>query len=138
MLFQIIAFYQSRPTKFAPLIEMDLFTDIHGVPAPPYYPPRSTSRASASSSSSSVNNDTTANVHSPPAPDANRSRICRACAGEVLIYSIKNWWIRERRDAVKKGKMRERKDCEHGRTCGDINDPTHGKECESEFSSPFY
>lgn len=114
---------------------MDLFTDIHGVPAPPYYPPRSSSRASATSSSSSVVNDTAANVHSPPAPDANRNRICRLCAAEVLIYSIKSWWIRERRNAVKKGKMQERKDCEHGRNCDDINDPAHGKECEFIISS---
>lgn len=125
---QIVAYYQSRPNKFAPLIEMDLFTDIHGVPAPPYYPSRSSSRASASSSSSA--NEDTRHIHNPPAPDANRQRICRLCAAEVLLYGVKDWWVRERRKAVKDGKLPERKDCEHGRDCEDVDDPAHAKECK--------
>jgi E3 ubiquitin-protein ligase CHFR len=82
---QIAEYIQSQPRGFAPLIELDLFNDVHGVPAGP-----------------------------EPSPEAPRNSICRICATEVLLWGLRDWWIRER----KKGFVEDsRKDCPDGSAC---------------------
>ncbi|KAF8237174.1 hypothetical protein L208DRAFT_1248800 [Tricholoma matsutake] len=82
---EIIEHIQSQPRGFAPLIEQDLFNDVHGVPSGP-----------------------------EPSPENPRNSICRICATEVLLWGLRDWWIRER----KKGLVEDsRKDCPDGSAC---------------------
>ncbi|KAG2361714.1 hypothetical protein BDR07DRAFT_1408933 [Suillus spraguei] len=64
---EVASHIQSQPNGFRPLIELDIFVDIHSV---------------------------TAGIDENP--DAPRNRICRQCATEVMLWGIKDWWIRER------------------------------------------
>ena len=73
---------------FAPLIELDLFLDVHNVPPGP-----------------------------EPGIDAPRQRICRMCATEVLLYGLKDWWIRERKKGFLDASVADRPDCSDGPTC---------------------
>lgn len=56
-----------------------------------------------------------------PDPNAPRQRICWRCSVQVLIYGMREWWIRERRFVIGGGgvlSMDERKDCVDGEHCG--------------------
>ena len=86
----------SQPRGFAPLIELDLFVDVHSVPPGP-----------------------------EPGLDAPRQRICRMCAAEVLLYGLKDWWIRERKKGLLDANIAERPDCPDGTTCR--RQKEHGK-----------
>jgi hypothetical protein len=86
----------SQPRKFAPLIELDLFVDVHSVPPGP-----------------------------EPGLDAPRQRICRMCAVEVLLYGLKDWWIRERKKGLLDATVSERPDCLDGPACR--RQKEHGK-----------
>ena len=85
---QILQYILSQPRMFAPLIELDLFLDVHNVPAGP-----------------------------EPSIDSPRERICRMCATEVLLYGLKDWWVRERKKGFLDASVTERPDCPEGPTC---------------------
>jgi E3 ubiquitin-protein ligase CHFR len=87
---------QSQPREFAPLIELDLFVDVHSVPPGP-----------------------------EPGLDAPRQRICRMCAAEVLLYGLKDWWIRERKKGLLDPSLADRPDCPDGTICRQQKE--HGK-----------
>jgi E3 ubiquitin-protein ligase CHFR len=86
----------SQPREFAPLIELDLFVDVHSVPPGP-----------------------------EPGLDAPRQRICRMCAAEVLLYGLKDWWIRERKKGRLDPSLADRPDCPDGTICR--RQKEHGK-----------
>ncbi|KAI0252330.1 hypothetical protein BJV78DRAFT_1124784 [Lactifluus subvellereus] len=92
----IVQHIMSQPRKFAPLIELDLFVDVHSVPPGP-----------------------------EPGLDAPRQRICRMCAAEVLLYGLKDWWIRERKKGLLDATVSERPDCLDGPACR--RQKEHGK-----------
>ncbi|KAG1885048.1 hypothetical protein F4604DRAFT_1974651 [Suillus subluteus] len=81
----------SQPNGFRPLIELDLFVDIHSV---------------------------TAGIDENP--DAPRNRICRQCATEVMLWGIKDWWIRERQKGTSCSRQ---KDLAHAREYNHIIAP---------------
>lgn len=85
---QIVAHIQSQPRGFQPLIEANIFSDIHGVAA-----------------------------GMDPNPDSPRTRICRLCAAEVFLWGLKEWWIRERQKGFLEPNITSRKDCPDGSTC---------------------
>lgn len=85
IIFQIVEYIQSQPRGFTPLLEQDIFNDVHVVPAGP-----------------------------EPNLEGPRNSICRICATEILLWGIRDWWIRER----KKGIVEDgRKDCPDGSGC---------------------
>lgn len=84
------------PRQFAPLIELDLFVDVHGV---------------------TPGTDTD--------PSAPRSRICRMCATEVLLWGLREWWIQERKKGYLDETIIRRPDCPQGSLC--IRQKEHGK-----------
>ncbi|KAI0056267.1 hypothetical protein BV25DRAFT_1766698, partial [Artomyces pyxidatus] len=92
----IVEHVQNQPRRFAPLIELDLFSDAHGVVAGP----------------------------NPPI-DSPRHRICRLCATEVLLYGLKEWWIRERQKGFLEASVTDRPDCPDGSGCH--RQKEHGK-----------
>ncbi|KAI5123173.1 hypothetical protein M0805_000873 [Coniferiporia weirii] len=96
---QIAAHIQSQPDGFQPLIDQEIFMDMHAV-------------------SGGVD----------PDPNAPRRFICRPCATEVFLYGLRDWWIRERGRAVRDGSLARRRDCPQGRTCGNIHDVAHARE----------
>lgn len=71
-----------------PLIELDLFADVHSVAA-----------------------------GIDPGADGPRERICRLCATEVLLWGLKDWWIRERKKGFLDESVTIRKDCPDGSSC---------------------
>ncbi|KAF8914897.1 hypothetical protein CPB85DRAFT_1218554 [Mucidula mucida] len=79
---EIVIHIQSQPLKFQPLIDQDIFADSNQV-APGV----------------------------DPDPSAERRRICRMCATEVLFYGLKDWWVRVR------SLDPSRKDCPEGGSC---------------------
>ena len=87
---KIVTHILSQPAGFRPLIEDDLFIDVHPV-------------------SGGID----------PDPDAPRQRICRRCAAEVVLYGVRDWWVRERRKGFldPDSEMEKRKDCPEGREC---------------------
>jgi E3 ubiquitin-protein ligase CHFR len=50
-------------------------------------------------------------------PDAPRNRICRQCATEVMLWGIKDWWIRERQKGFLEETVTRRPDCKEGTSC---------------------
>lgn len=58
---------QKLPRGFTTLIELELFSDIHGV---------------------------TPGVEL--SADAPRNKACRMCATEIFLWGLKEWWLRER------------------------------------------
>ena len=76
------------PRQFAPLIESDLFADVHAV-APGV----------------------------DPEPSAPRNKICRMCATEILLWGLREWWIQERRKGFLGETLMKRPDCPEGSTC---------------------
>ncbi|TFK40665.1 hypothetical protein BDQ12DRAFT_679831 [Crucibulum laeve] len=97
---EVVQHLQSQPYGFAPLFEQELFTEIHNV----------------------------ASVGPDPGPDAPRSRICRLCATEVLLYGLRDWWIRERQKGFLDESVTSRQDCPDGGMCRRQSDLAHAKE----------
>ncbi|KAF8262265.1 hypothetical protein EI94DRAFT_1780062 [Lactarius quietus] len=103
---EILQYIQSQPRMFAPLIELDLFLDVHNVPPGP-----------------------------EPGIDAPRERICRMCATEVLLYGLKDWWVRERKKGFLDTSVTERPDCLEGPTCRRQKEHVHAREFNHVFDS---
>lgn len=74
-------------------MELELFADVHGVAA---------------------GIDTN--------PDAPRNRICRLCATEVLLWGLRDWWVRERQKGFLDEAVSKRPDCSEGSGCGKQRD----------------
>lgn len=70
------------------MIELDLFADLHGVTA-----------------------------GTDPNPEAPRSNICRLCAAEVLLWGLREWWVRERQKGFLEATVMSRNDCPDGSAC---------------------
>ncbi|KAJ7288163.1 hypothetical protein C8J57DRAFT_1279275 [Mycena rebaudengoi] len=85
---EIVTHIQSQPRAFLPLIELELFVDVHPLPA-----------------------------GVDPDPAAPRSRICRHCAGEVFLYGLRDWFLRERQKGFLEESVLSRKDCADGAEC---------------------
>ncbi|KAI0044421.1 hypothetical protein FA95DRAFT_1497101 [Auriscalpium vulgare] len=109
----IVGHISAQPRNFAPLIELDLFVDIHGVVPGP-----------------------------SPDLDSSRDRICRLCAVEVLLFGLKDWWIRERRKGFLEPSVTDRPDCLDGSGCplqkehGTSHGPTQVTMVLTGFCSP--
>ncbi|KAH9841582.1 uncharacterized protein C8Q71DRAFT_737734 [Rhodofomes roseus] len=97
---EIVAYIQTQPRQFAPLIELDLFQDIHNVAG-----------------------------GIDPGLSAPRSRICRLCATEVFLWGLRDWWVRERRKGFLEEYVTRRPDCLDGSGCPRQKDHGHAKEC---------
>ncbi|KAG6330534.1 hypothetical protein ID866_8554 [Astraeus odoratus] len=95
----IVLHTQAQPSGFRPLIELDLFAEVRTV-------------------ASRGDED----------PNAPRTRICRQCAAEILLWGLKEWWVRERECAYQKGWLQRRVDCEAGSPCSQQKDLAHAKE----------
>ena len=52
-----------------------------------------------------------------PDPNAPRTRICRICATEVLLYGLRDWWVRERKKGFLEEHVMARPDCPDGAQC---------------------
>ena len=78
----------SMPRGFAPLIESDIFLDVHPVTA-----------------------------GTDPDPSAPRNRICRMCATEILLWGLREWWVIERRKGFLDEGILKRPDCPEGMAC---------------------
>ncbi|EGN98356.1 hypothetical protein SERLA73DRAFT_56314 [Serpula lacrymans var. lacrymans S7.3] len=104
---EIVAHFQSQPDGFKPLFELDLFVDVHSVAA-----------------------------GVDPNPDAPRSKICRLCAAEILLWGIKGWWVRERQKGFLEETVTKRPDCADGETCTRQKDLAHAREFNHIFASP--
>ncbi|KAG6897755.1 hypothetical protein C0992_011424 [Termitomyces sp. T32_za158] len=96
---EIVTHIQSQPRGFKPLIERDLFSEMHGV-AP------------------GIDSD----------PEAPRVNVCRQCATEVFFWGFKDWWVRERQKGFLEEAVTNRKDCPDGEACGRQTDHTHARE----------
>lgn len=86
--FQIIHHIQKQPRGFAPLIELELFSDIHAVAA-----------------------------GQEPSANTPRNKACRMCAAEIFLWGLKEWWIRERRKGLLEESILKRKDCPEAGRC---------------------
>ncbi|KAF7365036.1 hypothetical protein MVEN_00374700 [Mycena venus] len=85
---EIVTHIQAQPRAFLPLIQLELFVDVHAVPA-----------------------------GVDPDPEAPRTRICRHCASEVFLYGLRDWFLRERQKGFLEESVTSRKDCEDGSEC---------------------
>ena len=52
-----------------------------------------------------------------PDPNAPRNRICRLCASEILLWGLRDWWVRERQKGFLEEDIMARKDCAEGQAC---------------------
>lgn len=121
MLRKIISHVQSQPRGFATLIEQDVFSDIHG------------------------HGEQVLN------PERPMNGICRICALEILLWGIRDWWVRERWKGLLDENVMNRKDCVDGQTCSNQRDlgirflhlfiqplnafsTAHAKECKTVLS----
>ncbi|CDO71477.1 hypothetical protein BN946_scf184909.g71 [Trametes cinnabarina] len=107
LLVKIVAHIQSQPRQFAPLIELELFMDLHPVVG-----------------------------GVDPDPTAPRTRICRMCAAEVLLYGLRDWWIRERKKGFLEEHIMARPDCPEGSQCPRQKDHAHAKEFNHLIAPP--
>ncbi|TFK68577.1 hypothetical protein BDN72DRAFT_841547 [Pluteus cervinus] len=103
---EIVSYIQSQARGFTPLIDLDLFTDLHAV-------------------TPGVDLD----------PDAPRNRICRLCATEVLLWGLKEWWVRERQKGFLEGEVMNRSDCPDGSNCTRQKDLAHAREFNHIFGA---
>jgi len=85
---QIIQDLQKRPQGFLKLIELELFNEIHAVPA-----------------------------GTEPNADAPRNKACRLCAAEIFLWGLKDWWIKERMKGFLEETIVKRKDCPDFNQC---------------------
>ncbi|KAG8214553.1 hypothetical protein J3R82DRAFT_9614 [Butyriboletus roseoflavus] len=95
----IVQHLQSQSNGFRPLFELDLFVDMHSVAA-------------------GIDDN----------PNAPRTRICRPCATEVLLWGLREWWIQERQKGHLDAAIANRPDCEQGGSCTRQKDLAHAKE----------
>jgi len=58
--------------------------------------------------------------------DSPRNKICRHCAAEILLWGLKDWWIRERRKGFLEEQIANRLNCPEGNICARQKDD-HGK-----------
>ncbi|KAK0187938.1 hypothetical protein F5146DRAFT_1061399 [Armillaria mellea] len=103
----IVTYIQSQPHGFQPLLKLELFRDVHPVVA-----------------------------GTDPDPATPRQKICRACATEVLLWGLKDWWLRERQKGIAEGHILSREDCPQGSRCSRQTDVDHAKEFNHIFGSP--
>ncbi|KAH8104575.1 hypothetical protein BXZ70DRAFT_888072 [Cristinia sonorae] len=92
---EILDMILQTPRQFEPLFERDLFMDVHGV-------------------SGGVD----------PNPTAPRQKICRACATEVLLWGLRDWWVQERKKGFLEEAIMKRPDCPDGNEC--VRQKDHG------------
>ncbi|KAJ7189858.1 hypothetical protein GGX14DRAFT_382823 [Mycena pura] len=85
---EIVTRIQAQPRAFLPLIESELFVDVHALPA-----------------------------GTDPDPHAPRNRICRQCAAEVFLYGLRDWFLRERQKGFLEESVLNKKDCVDGAEC---------------------
>ncbi|KAF8073617.1 hypothetical protein FPV67DRAFT_756803 [Lyophyllum atratum] len=102
---EIVTHIQSQPRAFKPLMELELFSDLHGVAA-----------------------------GTDPDPEAPRNNICRHCSAEVFLWGLREWWVRERQKGFLEEHVVSRKDCPDGRACDRQMDLAHAKEFNHMFS----
>lgn len=96
---EIVNHIQAQPRAFLPLIQQELFVDIHALPA-----------------------------GTDPDPEAPRNRICRQCAAEVFLYGLRDWFLRERQKGFLEESVLSRKNCVNGAECGQQSDFEHARE----------
>ncbi|KAJ7134770.1 hypothetical protein C8R44DRAFT_771433 [Mycena epipterygia] len=96
---EIVTHIQAQPGAFNPLVQLELFVDVHGVPG-----------------------------GADPDPEAPRNRICRQCAAEVFLYGLRDWFLRERQKGFLEESVLSRKDCEDGAECSRQRDLAHARE----------
>jgi len=96
---EIIGMISRAPRGFLPLLEADIFTDVHAVAG-----------------------------GTDPDPTAPRSRICRVCASEVLLWGLREWWVQERKKGFLEEEVTRRPDCPEGPTCNRQKNYGHAKE----------
>lgn len=102
---EIIQDLQKRPQGFLKLIELELFNEIHAVPA-----------------------------GIEPNADAPRNRACRLCAAEIFLWGLKDWWIKERAKGFLEESIMKRKDCPDLNLCiRQKDDPAHAREFNHVF-----
>ncbi|OBZ71229.1 hypothetical protein A0H81_08387 [Grifola frondosa] len=104
---EIVAHIQNQPRQFAPLFELDLFLDVHPVAG-----------------------------GMDPDPNAPRHRICRMCATEVLLWGLRDWWVRERKKGFLEEHVMSRPDCPEGSNCARQKDHAHAKEFNHIIAPP--
>ena len=83
----------STPLQFQPLVDAEVFVDVHRVSGGP-----------------------------EPAPGTSRDRICRMCATEVLFWGLRAWWLLERKKGLLAETVTRRPDCPEGRHCDSQRD----------------
>ncbi|PCH40105.1 hypothetical protein WOLCODRAFT_23844 [Wolfiporia cocos MD-104 SS10] len=103
---EIVMHIQSQPRQFAPLMELELFVDVHSV-------------------SGGID----------PDPSAPRNSICRVCATEVFLWGLRDWWVRERKKGFLEESVTKRPDCPEGSGCDRQKDHSHAKEFNHVISS---
>ncbi|KAJ7781779.1 hypothetical protein DFH07DRAFT_791505 [Mycena maculata] len=96
---EIVTHIQAQPGAFLPLIDLELFVDIHAMPA-----------------------------GVDPDPAAPRSRICRLCAAEVFLYGLREWFLRERQKGFLEESVSNRPDCVDGAECVSQRNLEHARE----------
>jgi len=57
------------------------------------------------------------------------------CATEVLLYGLKDWWIRERKKGLLDTNIASRPDCPDGTTCRRQKEHVHAREFNHVFDS---
>ncbi|KAF5338926.1 hypothetical protein D9611_008728 [Ephemerocybe angulata] len=102
-LWQIVGHVQQQPRTFIPLVESDVFSEIHG---------------------------------SGQIPQGPFNRICRACASDVLLWGLKDWWIRERKKGLLDEAILRRPDCANGSQCQRQKDAAHAREFNHVIAPP--
>ncbi|KAM5535019.1 hypothetical protein V8D89_011247 [Ganoderma adspersum] len=104
---EIVQHIQNQPRQFAPLIEQEMFMDVHPV-------------------ASGID----------PDPRAPRRRICRVCAAEILLFGLREWWVRERKKGFLEPHVLARPDCPDGSQCPRQRHHAHAKEFNHIIASP--
>ncbi|KAJ3524086.1 hypothetical protein NM688_g8623 [Phlebia brevispora] len=96
---EVLGMILSSPQGFQPLIDEEIFMDVHRVAGGP-----------------------------EPEAGAIRNRICRICATEVLLWGLRQWWMLERKKGRLDESVTSRLDCSEGRACPRQKDHVHAKE----------
>ncbi|KAG5639439.1 hypothetical protein H0H81_002310 [Sphagnurus paluster] len=104
---EIVNYIQSQPRGFKPLMEMELFSDIHGV-------------------TPGTDSD----------PDGPRNNVCRQCSAEVFLWGLREWWVRERQKGFLEENIMKKTNCPDGRACDRQIDLSHAREFNHIFANP--